>query len=381
MCRSKPKFLHCLKTVKNIHDTQLSGQNETCPALMSVPSNYLEDGSIQTVGLIFAHGTNADDQRGPLFNALTNHFCKKGYLVMRYYCRQKEQRRQRIFERSADTAAHSPYAKHVKKWIFVGHENGARIAALIGYKAPLRPKHAFIFLSYPLLEPAPPPPKQKAGAEPPPDSTGPLIKLFEAIQVPMLFISGENDLNCPAKALKAFGDEHAAQPGVDLRAVVLPDVDAQFMRTDCKTSSRSLMGAVGTKEIELIINLMEKFVHAVANDAFTELDIPRIHQLTPSNEITDGPRVVLPGSPGDGEGRCTEGEQTGMQGNDVAHAVADKKEDAGATAGKLDTLDAQDVQAGLITAKQEDWACANPGMTVNVLDPNVKAAMETRTDG
>ena len=357
-----------------MHDTQLSGQNETCPALMSVPSNYLEDGSIQTVGLIFAHGTNADDQRGPLFNALTNHFCKKGYLVMRYYCRQKEQRRQRIFERSADTAAHSPYAKHVKKWIFVGHENGARIAALIGYKAPLRPKHAFIFLSYPILEPAPPPPKQKAGAEPPPDSTGPLIKLFEAIQVPIMFISGENDSNCPAKALKAFGDDHASQAGVDLRAVVLPGVDAQFMRTDCKTSSRSFVGAVGTTEIEIIIDLMEKFVHAVANDAFTELDIPRIHQL---NEITDGPSL-LQGGPVDGEGRCTEGEQT--NGDEVVHAVADKKEDAGATARKIDTLDAQDVPATLITAKQEDTACATPGMAINVVDPNVKAAMETQTD-
>lgn len=261
---------------------QLSGQNETCPALMSVPSNYLEDGSIQPVGLIFAHGTDADAQRGPLFNALTNHFARKGFLVMRYYCRQKEQRRQRIFERSADTAAHSPYAKNVKKWIFVGHENGARIAALIGYKSPLRPKHAFIFLSYPLLEPAPPPPKQKAGAEPPPDSTGPLIKLFDAVQVPMLFISGENDYNCPGKDLKAFGDAHAAQAGVDARAVILSDVDAQFLQIDSKTGSKRK--TVGNREIEMIVNLMEKFIDAVANDTLLELDIPRIHQLGVSDK-------------------------------------------------------------------------------------------------
>jgi hypothetical protein len=179
--------------------------------------------------------------------------------------------------------------------------------------------------------------------------------------------------------LKTFGDEYASQPGVDLRAVVLPDVDAQFMRTDGKTSSRSFGGAVRTKEIEMIINLMEKFVHAVANDAFTELDIPRIHQLAPSNEITDGPSL-LQGGPGQGEGRCTEAEQTVTQGNEVVHAAADRKENAGATGGKIDTLDAQDVPATLMTAKEEDTTCATPGMTINVVDPNVKTAMETQMD-
>lgn len=44
--------------------------------------------------------------------------------------------------------------------------------AAVGAKVALRaPIAGFAFLSYPLLDPAPPPPKQKAGAAPPVDSS------------------------------------------------------------------------------------------------------------------------------------------------------------------------------------------------------------------
>lgn len=39
------------------------------------------------------------------------------------------QRRHRILEKSFDVAAASPYAAGVKRWLFVGYDNGARIAA------------------------------------------------------------------------------------------------------------------------------------------------------------------------------------------------------------------------------------------------------------
>ena len=66
-----------------------------------------------------------------------------------------------------------------------------------------------------LQDPCPPPPKQKVGALPPPDSKGPLLKLTK----PALFINGEFDAVCPATDLKALAQEMAE---VDLRAVVLP---------------------------------------------------------------------------------------------------------------------------------------------------------------
>ena len=66
-----------------------------------------------------------------------------------------------------------------------------------------------------LQDPCPPPPKQKVGALPPPDSKGPLLKLAK----PTLFINGEFDAVCPAADLKVLAQDMAE---VDMRAVVLP---------------------------------------------------------------------------------------------------------------------------------------------------------------
>lgn len=43
---------------------------------------------------------------------------------MRYYCKQKEQRRQRIYEKALDTAATSPFARAVKSWVLAGEGKG-----------------------------------------------------------------------------------------------------------------------------------------------------------------------------------------------------------------------------------------------------------------
>jgi hypothetical protein len=247
---------------------------------------------MRDVGIVIAHGADADAQRGPFLTQLAVHLAKRGHVVMRYFCRQKEQRRQRIFERSADTAAASPYARAVSKWVYVGHENGARIAALVGFKS-ARPKHGFIFLSYPLLEPAPPPPKQKAGADPPADSRGPLHRLVETVKAPELFICGELDYNCPGGELKAEGPRIAAA-GVDARAVILPNLDAQFKAPGAET--------MAPETTTWIISLIDGFIDSVAAGAAPVADLPPLEAIVPSNRVP--PRPTAPALVGeyDGEG-------------------------------------------------------------------------------
>ena len=248
---------------------------------MTVPANYLEEGSVKSVGIVLAHGNNAELQRGPFLTALSVHLAKQGYVVMRYLCRQKEQRRQRIFERSVDTATASPYARSIRKWVYIGHENGARIAAQIGYKIGAhRPRNGFIFLSYPLLEPAPPPPKQKAGADPPADSKAPLMKLIDAMKAPELYICGEMDYNCPGADLQALGPR-IEEAGVDARAVILSDLDSHFKRPDEEE--------VGEDTIETLLKLIDMFLEAVEGDAVGKTDFPKFDEIVPSTRVPPRP--------------------------------------------------------------------------------------------
>lgn len=244
---------------------------------------------MKNVGLVLAHGNDAEDSKGRFFTELAIHFAKKGHVVMRYYCKQKEQRRQRIFERSVDTAAASPYARNVKKWIYVGHENGARIAALIGYKSP-KSKAGFVFLSYPLLEPAPPPPKQKAGAIPPADSIGPLVKLIETVKSPLLFINGELDYNCPGADLKALAPKFQ-EAGVDARAAIFPDLDAKFIAPNGNEASPEM--------ITFIEQLIEKFIDCIdtaqVSNSTLELkdfDVPRVSEIEASERVPPRPEAT-----------------------------------------------------------------------------------------
>lgn len=50
---------------------------------------------------------------------LTNEI-NAGYIVMRYCCRQKEQRRQRMFEKALDACATSPFARTISQWVLAG---------------------------------------------------------------------------------------------------------------------------------------------------------------------------------------------------------------------------------------------------------------------
>ena len=108
---------------------QLAGQNETVMSLMTVPADYLDTARMSPVGLVLAHGGDADDWRAPLLEQLAARFAAAGHVVMRYFCPLKEQRRHRILEKAFEVARTSPYATAVSKWVFVGYDNGARIAA------------------------------------------------------------------------------------------------------------------------------------------------------------------------------------------------------------------------------------------------------------
>jgi len=260
---------------------------------------------VKSVGLVFGHGASADSAQGPFLTDLAVHFAKHGHIVMRNICKQKEQRRQRIFERTADTAAMSPYGREVTKWIYLGHENGARIASLVGYKSP-RIKHAFVLLSYPLLEPAPPPTKQKAGAEPPADSIGPLLRMVETCKAPVLFINGEYDYNCPGARLKALAPQIEAT-GTDARSIIFPELDAQF-RAPGATEADA--GAV-----EAIKSHVEALIKVVEEGNTSGWTAPKLEDIVPSNRIPDRPQPDLPLEDNDqeeGDGSPI-GEDTSMQ--------------------------------------------------------------------
>lgn len=52
--------------------------------------------------------------------AFTIHIVFVGFLVVRCYCKQKEQRRQRMFEKALDAAATSPFARGITRWLLAG---------------------------------------------------------------------------------------------------------------------------------------------------------------------------------------------------------------------------------------------------------------------
>jgi hypothetical protein len=314
-----------------------------------VSSNFLEDGSIKSVGVVIAHGVDAELQRGPFLSSLATHLAKQGYVVMRYYCKQKEQRRQRILERGVDTVVASPYARGVKKWVFIGHENGARIATLVGHKTHRR-KHGFIFLSYPLMEPAPPPSKQKAGAEPPADSIGPLIKLIEIVKAPQLFICGEMDYNCPGADLKAVGPQLKAA-GVDARAVIFENLDSHFKQLENATE-------VAPETSEKIFQLIDTFLQGVETDSMASVDLPSFDSIIPSDRVPPRPENVATadedGAEEDEEMEIVAAPSSHGRNSNTAHTVPTN---AGMTPA---TMLAAAQHAAMLQQQQQRMAAMNP---------------------
>ena len=64
---------------------QLAGQNETVMSLLTVPSDYLDSTKVSPVGILLAHGSEGDEWRGPLLEALAAQLAARGHLVMRYF--------------------------------------------------------------------------------------------------------------------------------------------------------------------------------------------------------------------------------------------------------------------------------------------------------
>lgn len=264
-------------------DMELAGQNETVMSLLTVPADYLDASKISPVGIVLAHGSDAEDWRGPLLEQLAVQFAQAGHVVMRFFCPLKEQRRHRILEKAFDVAATSPYAKPVQKWALVGYDNGARIAAGVGSKVCSRGGVCgFAFLSYPLLDPAPPPPKQKAGAIPPADSVGPLAKLSEFGQ-PMLFVCGEFDRLCPVSRLKETIAE--ALPDVDARVVVLEGLSGRF----CAPGTKVL----DDQALATVVQHVQTFVAAIKEGRLAACPLPKAADLVPSTR----PLPDVPESP------------------------------------------------------------------------------------
>lgn len=69
---------------------------------------------------------------------------------MRYHCPQKEQRRQRLFEKALDACATSPFARMCNRWVLAGIGSGARVAAAVGTRC-RGVMAGFVLMSYPLM--------------------------------------------------------------------------------------------------------------------------------------------------------------------------------------------------------------------------------------
>ena len=255
--------------------------------MITLPADYLNLEAIQPVGIVLGHGADAEDWKGPLLSSIANHFARKGHVVMRYYCTLKDARRQRIFGHAYDTAMTSPFGRRVQKWIFIGYDNGARIAACVGGKVQSHLVPAgFVFLSYPLRDPMPPPPKVKVGGALPADSIPPLLKISE-MKVPLLFINGEMDGVCPGAELKAVL-EHMNKDA-DPRAVVMHDLGRDFGVYNEEGGGGGGGRTMSDDTIKKILGLLDAFALGVAQGALSVDMLPRLADLVPSDRVPSQP--------------------------------------------------------------------------------------------
>jgi len=143
-----------------------------------------------------------------------------GYLTVRYYCPGKEQRRLRIFEKTLDAAATSPFARGVSRWVIGGIGSGGRVAANVGAKCRLNNIAAYAFLGYPLMEP-----HNVFKGPTAPDSINHLTK----INAPILFIQPDRDHLGSAEGVVNVLDR---MPSWDVRMVEMQGCDGAFRSPD-----------------------------------------------------------------------------------------------------------------------------------------------------
>ncbi|GMH32674.1 hypothetical protein BSKO_00508 [Bryopsis sp. KO-2023] len=215
-CLVPPGQITCNQEIGVLHaavEFEIPGQAGPVQALITAPFDYLV--ATKDVGVALAHGQNAEEWKGKLMTDVAVALAREGYVVVRYYCKQKEQRRQRIFEKALDACATSPFARHVLRWVLAGVGNGARVAAAVGTRC-RGTMAGFILMSYPLKDPMP---SNKGG--PAPDSRAPLKKL----ESPILFITGSRDKYCSLEDLKELEPD---MPSEDKRLIRMQDLDQNF---------------------------------------------------------------------------------------------------------------------------------------------------------
>lgn len=252
-------------------EIELSGQSNTVEACLTLPKgSFLENGT-KEVGIILGHGERADEWKGRFMTDIAVALARSGYLVMRYYCKQKEQRRLRLFEKALDVCATSPFARHVSRWVLAGVGNGARIAASVGTRC-RGVISGLVLLSYPLLEPAP-----NSKGPPAADSIGPLLKLTS----PMLFITTDRDDLAPEGELRKACARMNAK---DVRVFTLKGLDSNFKVPNSRAPP-------STSTTAKVINCLLEFIDAINNNHL-EGECPG---LTRVPTATSGP-VAVPSS-------------------------------------------------------------------------------------
>lgn len=248
-------------------EVELAGQKETLPVLFTVPANWLQFDQVASVGVVLGHGSNAADWKGRLATDLAITLASQGYVVCRYQCKQKEQRRQKMFEKALDACATSPYGKPVSHWILAGCGNGARVAAVVGTRC-RGSIIGYLFLGYPLREPLPSAGKsRRAEGEPIEDSRGPLLPL----EVPMCFITGDSDETCSLESLAALRPQLASW---DVRAAFVPECDHVFR----------VPGGRGTSAaaVRHACILAARWVQAVSEETLPQSGLPKLPDPSPA---------------------------------------------------------------------------------------------------
>ncbi|KAL0025699.1 hypothetical protein WJX77_005331 [Trebouxia sp. C0004] len=243
-------------------EIEVPGQKETLPAILTLPPSYLKPDKVKEVGIILGHGSNAADWNGKFLTELAAALACQGYLVVRCYCKQKEQRRQRMFEKALDAAATSPFARGVTRWLLAGLGNGARVAAVVGTKC-RGTISGFALLSYPLEEPEPMPPgkgRRNLEATPgPPDSAAPLLLL----QTPVLFVTGDADDMCSMPHLRRVCKEMQSS---DIRFVVMKAADATLKPPQARSHNAAIVRNVADTVLE--------FAEALNNNSLHDSSLP-----------------------------------------------------------------------------------------------------------
>lgn len=292
-------------------EIEVPGQKETLPAILTLPPYYLKPDKVKELGIVLGHGSNAADWNGKFFTELAAALAAEGYLVVRCYCKQKEQRRQRMFEKALDAAATSPFARGITRWLLAGIGNGARIAAAVGTKC--RGSIAgFALLSYPLEEPEPMPPgkgRRNVEATPgPPDSGGPLL----ALQPPVLFISGSCDDLCNLVHLRQVCKQ---MPSSDIRFVVVKGADATLKPPQARSHNAVIFRTVADTVLE--------FAEALNQNQLHSSSLPRFEALSAEQPELDSAALLTTAS-GSQEAhlRPDESQQAQPQADDMTAQVA-----------------------------------------------------------